>query len=244
MGGIAMIKELIKQRFSKSLNTYQDSAIVQKQMAEKISENLSGLTFENILELGCGTGFVTKRIAANCKFSSYDAVDIVNGCESYIKQISNKINFINTDIEEYSTEKKYNLIISNASLQWLEDFESFVKKIKNNLADNGLFVFTLFGKENFKELKTITGKSLRYYSNEELAEIFNEFNLKISEDIITLNFQTPKDVLYHIKNTGVNSINQEHWTKSDLKQFEDDYLKLNNGKITLTYHPIYIELRK
>ena len=219
-----MTKELLKQRFTKSLKTYQQNAIVQKQMAEKLTQNVLGSNFDDILELGCGTGFVTEILNEHCRFNNYDAIDIVNGCKSFIEKISNNINFINTDIEDFSTQKKYNLIISNASLQWLEDFEQFIKKIKSNLKEDGIFLFTLFGENNFKELKAITGKTLAYYSTDTLTNILNNYSIKtISEETITLTFKTPKDVLYHIKNTGVNAIAQEHWTKSDLIRFEQDY---------------------
>lgn len=240
-----MTKELLKQRFTKSLKTYQQNAIVQKQMAEKLTQNVLGSNFDDILELGCGTGFVTEILNEHCRFNNYDAIDIVNGCKSFIEKISNNINFINTDIEDFSTQKKYNLIISNASLQWLEDFEQFIKKIKSNLKEDGIFLFTLFGENNFKELKAITGKTLEYYSTDTLTNILNNYSIKtISEETITLTFKTPKDVLYHIKNTGVNAIAQEHWTKSDLIRFEQDYYKLCDKNITLTYNPIYIEVKQ
>lgn len=238
-----MTKELLKQRFTKSLNTYKEHAVIQKQMAKKLTQNLHGLSFDDILELGCGTGFVTEILNEYCIFKNYDAIDIVNGCRDFIKQISNNINFINTDIEDFSTEKKYNLIISNASLQWLENFEQFIKKIKNNLKEDGVFLFTLFGKENFKEIKAITGKSLDYYPMDKLSELLSDFKIKtIFEEIITIDFKTPKEVLNHIKKTGVNSLTQEHWTRNNLIQFEQEYKKLCKNNITLTYNPIYIEV--
>ena len=87
-----MTKELLKQRFTKSLKTYQQNAIVQKQMAEKLTQNVLGSNFDDILELGCGTGFVTEILNEHCRFNNYDAIDIVNGCKSFIEKISNNIN--------------------------------------------------------------------------------------------------------------------------------------------------------
>ena len=53
--------KLIKKQFEKSLNTYSQNAVVQKVMAEKLVDNLQKIRvdFENILELGCGTGIFT-----------------------------------------------------------------------------------------------------------------------------------------------------------------------------------------
>lgn len=95
-----MIKSLIKQRFSKSLKSYNECAVVQKQMAKKMFSMIKGNSFNNILELGCGTGFVTKLVNENIQYNCYDVIDIVENCEEYIKNISQRINFINTDIEK------------------------------------------------------------------------------------------------------------------------------------------------
>lgn len=236
-----MIKELIKQRFSKSLETYKSNAIVQKQMAEKLVDLIETQSFKNILELGCGTGFVTEIISSKYNYTTYDAIDIVAECQKHIENISNNINFISCDIENFEYQKKYDLIISNASFQWLDNPVDFIKNIKNHLNPNGIFAFTLFGNDNFKELNTIICSTPNYYSITEAKEIIKDYYLiHLSEENIIMNFANPKEVLQHIKLTGVNAISQEQWTKSDLNNFENKYNKICNDKITLTYNPIYV----
>ena len=233
-------KELIKKRFSKSLKTYSDNAIIQKQMAEKLVAEISDKSFDKILELGCGTGFVTKLLQQK-NYSEYVAIDMVGNCGKYISEISEKIKFVCGDIEDnediYNT--KYDLIISNAVMQWIDDLPQFIRKLKDNLADGGYIVFTLFGKENYKELSPFVKNPLKYYSVEEIKDFCSGFEIvKIYDEKSVMNFDTPTDVLRHIRNTGVNAISETHWTKSDLINFENEYRK--SKEITLTYHPIYI----
>ena len=240
-----MEKELIKKRFAKSLPTYKESAVVQEIMAENLVNMLPKECYDNILELGCGCGLLTKRIADNLNFKKYYAVDMVGECQKYIHEISENIDFIQTDIEEFILSETVDLILSNASLQWLDDLEIFVKKMNDNLNNKGIFGFTVFGKDNYKELRTILESNLKYYSLEDIEKICSGYEiLNISEDKNVLEFETPKDVLYHIKNTGVNAISQTRWTKADLKQFIENYNRVCDNKITLTYHPIYVVLRK
>ena len=232
-------KELIKKRFSKSLKTYSENAVVQKQMAEKLADEISGLKFDKILELGCGTGFVTKKLLKQNEFSEYVAIDMVGDCEKYISEISDKIRFVCGDIEDNKDiyNSKYNLIISNAVMQWVDNLPQFIGKLRENLTDNGYLVFTLFGKENYKELIPFVKNPLRYYSVDEIKEICDGFKtIKVYDEKFVMEFETPTDVLRHIKNTGVNALSQTHWTKSDLISFEKEYPE----KVTLTYHPIYI----
>lgn len=239
-----MIKSLIKQRFSKSLKSYNKCAIVQKQMAHNLFDMIENNSYNNILELGCGTGFVTRLVNDNIEYNCYDVIDIVENCEEYIKKISPRINFINTDIEKFVPERKYNLIISNAVLQWLENFPKFVNRLKMNLSENGILVFTMFGNENYIQLKEMLQNNIQYYSVEELKELFKDYEiLKIVEDKNVLTFNNPKEVLHHIKDTGVNAINNESWTKGKLKEFEMNYPKQKNGCVELTYNPIYVVLK-
>ncbi|MCR5266316.1 MAG: malonyl-ACP O-methyltransferase BioC [Cyanobacteria bacterium RUI128] len=240
-----MEKELIKKRFAKSLPTYKESAVVQEIMAENLVNMLPENDYDNILELGSGCGLLTKKIADNIRFKKYYAVDMVRECEKYIRKISTDIDFIQADIEDFIPSETVDLILSNASLQWLDDLENFIQKMKNHLNKNGIFGFTVFGKDNYKELKTILKSNLKYYSIDEVEKICSGYEvLNISEDKNILDFETPKDVLYHIRNTGVNALSQTHWTKRDLKQFIEDYNRVCDNKITLTYHPIYVVLRK
>ncbi len=58
-------------------------------------------------------------------------------------------------------------------------------------------------------------------------------------------FDTPLDVLKHIKYSGTNSIKTLNWTVSKLKTFEEYYRQnFSSGmKVTLTYNPIYVVLK-
>ncbi len=57
------------------MKDYDKNATVQDLMASKLLIELSKIStaFDNILELGSGTGLLTKRIAKNIKFNNYYA---------------------------------------------------------------------------------------------------------------------------------------------------------------------------
>ena len=237
-----MNKELIKQRFTKKLNFYNDNAKIQKQMAEKIIEFLPQKKFNSVFEIGCGTGFLTKLLYKNIEYANYTALDIVSDCYNYINKIDPNIEFLSDDAEEYikTDNQKYDLIISNAAFQWIEDLPDFVFKLTKMLNQNGFLLFSIFGKENFREIFYILGKSLKYYSKNELNEVFQNFQIKIEEEIRILSFKTPKDVLKHIQTTGVNALAEETWTRQDLTTFETEYNSLCANNPTLTYNPMYV----
>ena len=241
-----MNKELIQKRFAKNLDTYNENAKIQKIMAERLFSFLKTKNFNSILEIGCGTGFLTSLAVKNLNFCSYTANDIVKECEDYIKTINPNIKFLCNDIERFINEdqEKYDLIISNAAFQWVENFEEFVNKLISKLNPNGILLFSTFGKENYREIYHVIGESLNYYSPLELKDFFKEFNPIIEEEIRIMAFKTPIDILKHIKNTGVNSIEAHSWTKTDMQKFENGYNNFCAKNPTLTYNPIYVFIQK
>ncbi len=238
-----MNKELIKKRFETSLPTYNEHAVIQKLMAQKIISMLNKKNYPEILEIGCGTGLLTKLITENLKFQSFTATDIVDKCEEYIKKIDTNINFESNAAEILLTDiKTYDLIISNAVFQWLPDVENIIPELVNKLKPGGTLFFSTFGEKNFEEIFNVCGKTLKYKTLEEWCKILKNFNYTMETEIKILNFASPIDVLKHLKYTGVNSLENLSWTKADMFKFEREYNNYCSQLPTLTYNPIYIKI--
>ena len=68
-----MNKDLIQKRFAKNRDTYNDSAKIQKKMAERLLSFLDRKDFNDILEIGCGTGFLTQLVNDKFNFKTYSS---------------------------------------------------------------------------------------------------------------------------------------------------------------------------
>lgn len=64
-----------------------------------------------------------------------------------------------------------NLIISNAMFQWFDNLEKSIDKIKFSLDKNGILAFSTFGLDNYKEITSLTGLTLKYKTKEEIEAI-------------------------------------------------------------------------
>ena len=237
-------KELVHDRFAKNLESYNENAKIQKRMAERLLTFVKNRSPKKVLEIGCGTGFLTKQINESLEFESFMTLDIVEECEEYIKQINPLILFTPADIEKFLNENNetFDLIISNASLQWVEDFEGVINSLKNRLNPNGELIFSTFGNENFREIYHVIGTTLNYFSYSELTKMFPSST--IEPEIHIMAFENPKEVLRHLQLTGVNGVESQRWTKKDLIKFENGYKNLCNRRPTLTYNPVYIRIAK
>ena len=238
----------IKKQFEKSMQDYDQNATVQILMALKMVFELTKIsnTFENILELGSGTGILTKRLASELDFKNYFANDLVEKSKNYVQNFIPQATFYCGNALKIKPSKKVDLIISNAMFQWFPSFEKAIQTIKSNLKSNGLLAFSTFSPDNFREITDLTGLSLQYKTKEELEQILkNEgFEILYSEQFFEeLKFKTPLELLAHMKKTGVNSLSEKTWTITKVKDFCDKYSK-KYPKTKLTYSPIIIIAQK
>lgn len=240
-------KKLIKKNFSRCVATYNQSAIVQRFMAEKLVQMLleQGVSsFEKVLEIGVGTGLLTSLLVDKLKISTYYANDIINNYHDFITNISKKIKFLDGDIEQVRLGDDLDLIIANAVFQWVADKESFLNKVKSALRNNGVFAFTTFSSDNFHEIREVFGVSLDYVDKDDLVKLL-EVNFKVlavAEQETQLFFDDYLSVLSHIRDTGTNNLSVETFSKKKLLEkeivYKEKYCK--EGKWMLTYKPIWI----
>lgn len=240
-------KLLVKRNFTRCLGTYNEAAVVQKKMANRLVQLLLDHkldSFNKVLEIGAGTGLLTEAMKKKITVESYYANDIVDGYHDYISQIDSKIQFLDGDIESISFGLGYDLILANAVMQWVQNKSMFVRKVNSALNNGGVFGFSTFGKNNFLEIRDVFNVSLDYLEIDALEKnIDNKFLIIKSEtENIQLCFDNLYEVLTHIKKTGTNNLGTNRLTKSSLKEKEDIYRKKYgiNNKITLTYEPIWV----
>ena len=243
-------KNLVKFRFKKSITTYDNSAVIQKEMAHKLMDKIvehCGTHFHKVFEFGAGTGFLSKNIPDRINFDEYFANDIIEESEFCIKNIIKNAKFLPGDIEKINIKNTFDLILSNAVMQWIYDTDELLFKITNNLKKGSYFAFTTFGEKNFQEIKQTTGIALDYLKTETLkAKCENFFEIvDFEENLEMLYFDKPLDVLKHIKYSGTNGIKTLNWTVSKLKAFEEYYRQnfSSGNKVTLTYNPLYVVLK-
>ncbi len=243
-------KSLLKRRFSKNLLQYNSLAVCQQEISRTLHDLWLSTDYRkksSILEVGCGTGFLT-NLYINSIYPSRLVLNDLCAVPKDFLSFDIPYSFIQGDaeIQTFNGGGDFDYIVSSSAIQWFENLPKFIQKCSSILNENGMIVFSTFGKENMNEIAEVTSISLIYHNNERLREIIEPyFDIIVMQNgKETLYFDSPIDVLRHIKSTGVNSIRQENkWTKSDLDRFSNEYI-CTNGKYPLTYNPIYIIARK
>ena len=246
-------KKLVKSHFSKSSSSYDDNSCVQALMAKLLLEKLKDKDFDKILEIGCGTGRLSKLILDKCNFSKLLVNDLSKqmllSCKENLKENTNfsKVCFYEQDAEKLELSDCFNLIISNACFQWFENLNTVLLKLKENLKQDGTLCFSTFLKGNFKEIYQLTGLSLNYLDKEQLESIvkanFKHCTIEYYQKVE--HFDTVKALLQSLKNAGVSGLSQRVWTKGQLQSFMQEYQRDYQDKegIPLTYQFALVYLK-
>ena len=164
----------------------------QPKMAPELRKYIKLLNGKEVLDLGVGKGY-NSVLLSNFGFN-VTGVDISNESLKYIEENFDCANLtlINKDVREFEIEKnKYDLILSSNVLHFMpkEDFLKIIKKIKENLKEDGLIYISVFSKEDpssklnkdFKENTCIS-----YFSKEEILDIFSDFTTILISDEYSL----------------------------------------------------------
>lgn len=94
-----------------------------------------------VLDVGCGTGAISKDIAQRTGPRGHvTGIDntkhfIDSGKETY--QSVENLTLIHSDLFEFETHEKFDLIVSARTLQWLSNPQEAIAKIKNMLKPGG-----------------------------------------------------------------------------------------------------------
>ncbi|MDD2479781.1 MAG: malonyl-ACP O-methyltransferase BioC [Victivallaceae bacterium] len=248
---IKLDKKLVSGRFAKSLETYDENAIVQRDMALELTRALKekvGVDFSRIFEVGCGTGMLTRYIAQDFKYEKLIVNDLV---PEYMVPIMEMVtcDFMAGDVETLpSMPRELDLIISNATFQWMENMERVLRRLAEKLKVGGILAFSTFGVDNIKEIGELLGITLRYLGADDIRQALGYCydELYFSESRRELKFADPQMLLRHLQKTGVTGIRKDIWTKSSMQKFMDDYMERYGDAdgVKLTYHPMLFIARK
>lgn len=245
-------KDLIRQRFAKSIDTYPENAVVQTEVAGKMAgmvEKYCGTSFGKVLEVGCGTGIFTGKLLQKSKVNELILNDLCPEVEVCISGfLRDGAVFLPGDAETVDFPDGTDLIVSCSAIQWFSDMNAFLAKAASSLKKGGFLALSSFGEDNFREMSALEMPSLSYWSLTSIEEAAAGLFEKVADgsEYVVQYFDTPMDVLRHLKATGVTGVSRQLWTKDRLERFCADYAGLHSsdGGVSLTYNPIYLILKK
>ena len=109
---------------------YQKASSHQKQWGTQLISEFNFKGAEHILDLGCGDGALTAKLADQVPHGSVTGIDASRGMinTAFKNHQSHNLRFELADINSISYQNNFDIIISNAALHWVRDHETFTRQ--------------------------------------------------------------------------------------------------------------------
>ncbi len=238
-------KPTIRKKFSRSAATYDENALVQKEIGGRLIEMLPENPPEKVLETGCGTGNFTHLLRKHYPKAKLTALDFADNMLTIAREkMANDpiCDFLCTDAELFLRENhdNYDLITSNATMHWFDDLAGTSRLISERLTPGGSLVCSIFGPETMREmregLQTIHGRKVpvpsSYFPGQnDLKEIFSKLFATVEIEVWQIDRRYPSltALLRQISKTGTagwhpgQPLLNRHSLKELGKWFEDTH---------------------
>jgi len=151
-------KVRIRQSFAAASGTYDGAAELQRRVGRALVADLNAeMLTGTVLDLGCGTGFLTGELLVLTPQESVIAVDIAFGMlEATRSKLAayNNVRYICADAEQLPiAASTVDVAVSNLALQWCRNLTAVFAELKRALKPGGQLVFSTFGPHTLQELK-------------------------------------------------------------------------------------------
>ena len=208
-------KDRVRKNFNRAASTYDSVAVLQRMMADELIGRLDlmkDFSPQIILDAGAGTGYGASQLNQRYPDARTIGLDLAHQMMVEASSASATINWITGDIESLPlVDRSVDLIVCNASIQWCDPARVF-SEFARVLRDDGLMLFSSFGPDTLKELRTAwqeTNPEIEhvhlYYDMHDLGDIMQERGLTdpvVDMQAMTMTYTSAEEVLQDLKRLG------------------------------------------
>lgn len=235
---IGFVPDLRKNKFLKNFynNIWRESKFVSIHWGETIQEiiNLSKKSGRNILEIGCGSGFLCLELARHKL--DVTGIDVssksIKSALDYKKKLNEKLklSYLSMDANDINKlKKKYNSIIFFRSLHHFKDYKKIINLSHKILEENGqLIIFEPFRKNFSIEAATYSFLIRNLVDNFAGKKNKKKFSIQsIDKEINNIYYEYKYETKSKKKKQSPfdNSVDNVEKVKKALKKFKNIIIK-------------------
>jgi len=254
------INNRIRKAFSDAAMQYDMMTGLHNEIGRELAKKILNVEpSQSILDVGMGTGRLTRRLSFYLPDTKVVGIDFASGMieEARKKQAGHEIIQADANHLPFKNET-FDILASNLAYQWMENIEDSFQEAYRVMSKPGNLILTIFGEKTFQELfhslKETRGEgplSIRKLHNmQELKNALHKAgfkDVKCDYEIIKVHFPNMMDLMRWIKDIGSNALGievflgKEHIQRAD-EYYEDHYL--DRLGIVATFEVIWVDAKK
>ncbi len=256
------INQRIRQAFTDAAYQYDVLTDLHKEIGRELAAKVIKIeSVDSILDIGMGTGFITKKLKFYFPESLIVGLDFAEGMINKAREGETDLTIVQADAGQLPfKDNSFDVIVSNLAFQWVDDLEKAFGLCRQSLKNDGTFLMTMFGFKTFDELfvslaessklKDKTLKIHRLPMQDEVAEAMRHagFNdIKVDYERIKVRFTDMMSLIKWIKSIGANMLGRDMYIGKDLLLSANDYYNKNfKDKLGVyaTFEVIWVEGKK
>lgn len=193
---------LARLAFERAAATYDDAAVLQRQVNDAMLARLQYIKAQPglILDAGAGTGYGTRQLKARYRQARVVELDLAYamlikaGVPKRWWHKSSRRLAVCGNLESLPFPADcFDMVWSNLALQWVNDLDGVLQNFNQLLRANGLLMFSTFGPDTLKELRAAFSKVDNYTHVHRFIDMHD-----IGDALMRAGFEAPvMDVEYY-----------------------------------------------
>jgi malonyl-CoA O-methyltransferase len=149
----------IAASFGARAEDYESHAGLQDRVARRLASLLPDLEAPRVLELGCGTGLLSRHLVARYPDGDFVLTDVspamIAECRNSLSGTEARVAYEIMDAGQASAHGGLDLIVTSMTLHWLTDPVATLGRLRGLLAPGGRLLFAGLGPDSFAEWRTV-----------------------------------------------------------------------------------------
>jgi len=250
-------KKLLSQTFGRAAQSYDDVAVLQREVNTRLLEQLELITLQpnTIIDLGASTGTSTLGLTQYYPDARIYGVDIAHGMihRAHQQCTHPNIDYITADADHLPfADNSVEFVFSNLMLQWCSDLETVFSEIHRVLTPEGLVFFSTLGPDTLYELRESWAQVDDKVHVNNFIDMHNVGDAMVQARLldpvmnmekITLFYASVTNLMRDLKAIGAHNINAErHKQLTGKQKITDMHNAYEKFKDDQDYYPATYEV--